>query len=266
MRILYIGDIMGPMGVAVVERVLPDLRREERLDVVLAQAENVTDGKGLNVADYEKLRSLGVDGCTGGNWTVHRKEILNLLSDSKIPVVGPANMPECAEPGFKYVDSPAGRVLIISLLGKIVGRDAENPVANPIQTIEKILASQADIPRAATVVNIHGDYSSEKVVMGLYLDGKVSVVVGDHWHVPTADARVLPMGTAHQTDVGMCGSLDSSLGVTLGSVVPRWRDGVQTRNVLETNGRGQFNALLVDVDENTGLATAAKTVRKIIEA
>ncbi|MGH7241151.1 MAG: YmdB family metallophosphoesterase, partial [Candidatus Saccharimonadales bacterium] len=161
---------------------------------------------------------------------------------------------------------PAGRVLIVSLLGKIVGRDAESPVANPIQTIEKILASQVDVPRAATVVNIHGDYSSEKVVMGLYLDGKVSVVVGDHWHVPTADAQVLPKGTAHQTDVGMCGSLDSSLGVTLSSVVPRWRDGMQTRNVLETSGRSQFNALLVDVDETTGLATQVKPVRKIIEA
>lgn len=266
MRILYIGDVMGEMGIAVVQRVLPELKQTEQIDVVLVQAENVTNGKGLSQHDYEILRASGVDGFTGGNWTPYHKETLNMLSDATIPVVGPANMPECAEPGFKYVDSPAGKVLIVSLLGKIVGRDAENPVGNPMQKIDAILADQAEVKRVATVVNIHGDYSSEKVVMGQYLDGRVSVVVGDHWHVPTADAQVLLKGTAHQTDVGMCGSLDSSLGVTLDSVIPRWRDGKQTRNVLETTGRTQFNALLVEIDEQTGLATQAHSIRKIGEA
>ena len=265
MRILYVGDVMAEMGMVAVERVLPELRSTENIDVVIAQAENVTDGKGLSLANYMRLQVAGVDGFTGGNWTPYRKETLNMLSDPDIPVTGPANMPECAEPGFKYIDSPAGKVLIVSLLGRIVGRDAEKPVENPIQAIEAILKSQANVERAATVVNIHGDFSSEKVVMGHYLDGKVSVVVGDHWHVPTADAQVLPKGTAHQTDVGMCGSLDSSLGVKLSSVIPRWRDGVQTRNVLETVGRLQFNALLVEVDEATGLAQSAVAIRKILE-
>lgn len=256
---------MGPMGIAVVEKVLPELRKSEAVDVVIAQAENVTDGKGLSVADYDKLRALGIDGLSGGNWTTYRAETLNLLTNSEKPVVGPANMPQCADPGFKYIESPAGKVLLVSLLGKIVGRDADNPVDNPIHTIERILASQAKVAKAAVVVNIHGDFSSEKVVMGHYLDGKVSVVVGDHWHVPTADAQVLPKGTAHQTDVGMCGSLDSSLGVTLASVIPRWKDGRQTRNILETDGRAQFNALLVDIDESTGLARSVHSIRKIIE-
>jgi metallophosphoesterase (TIGR00282 family) len=265
MKILYVGDVMAEMGMLAVERVLPELRRSERIDVVIAQAENVTNGKGLSLKDYERLRKAGVDGFSGGNWTPYNIETLNMLSDTSVPVVGPANMPECTGPGFKYVDSSAGKVLITSLLGKIVGRDSEKEVANPIQKIEEILASQADVTRVATVVNVHGDYSSEKVVMGHYLDGKVTVVVGDHWHVPTADARVLPHGTAHQTDVGMCGSLDSSLGVTLASVIPRWRDGKQTKNVLETEGRLQFNALLVDVDEATGLARSATAIRQILE-
>jgi len=263
MKILYIGDVMAEMGMSAVEQVLPGLRKEQSIDVVLAQAENVTAGKGFSVADYERLRAAGVDGFTGGNWTTFRKETLNMLSDEKIPVTGPANMVECPGPGFKYVDSPAGKVLIVSLLGKIVGRDAEKPVTNPIEKIEEILASQADVPRAATVVNVHGDYSSEKVVMGHFLDGRVTAVVGDHWHVPTAYARVLPKGTAHQTDVGMCGSLDSSLGVTLTSVIPRWRDGIQTKNVLETAGRMQFNGLLIEVDESSGLADAVKPIRLI---
>lgn len=262
---LYVGDVMAELGILTIERVLPVLRESESVDVVIAQAENVSEGKGLKVADYERLMKAGVDGFTGGNWTPTRKETIALLEDATVPVVGPANMHDCPGPGYKYIDSSKGRVLIVSLLGRIVGRDAEKPVDNPIQKIEEILLSQKDEPRVATVVNLHGDYSSEKVVMGHYLDGKVSVLVGDHWHVPTADAQVLPKGTAHQTDVGMCGSFDSSLGVTLASVIPRWRDGIQTRNVLETAGRLQFNALLVDVDEATGLATAVKPIRQILE-
>ncbi len=265
MQILYIGDVMAEMGMLAVERVLPELRKDKRIDLVIAQAENVTDGKALSAVDYDRLRAAGVDGFSGGNHTTARKETLSMLSDENVPVVGPANMLECPKPGFKYVNSPAGRVLIISLLGKIVGRDADKPVLNPLHTIDEILRSQSGVERIATVVNIHGDFSSEKVVMGHYLDGRVTAVVGDHWHVPTADARVLPKGTAHQTDVGMCGSLDSSLGVTLASVIPRWRDAVQTKNILETEGRLQFNALLVDVDETTGLARNVVTVRKIIE-
>jgi metallophosphoesterase (TIGR00282 family) len=265
MRILYVGDVMAELGILTLERVLPGLRAAEQIDVVIAQAENVSEGKGLKVVDYERLVKAGVDGFTGGNWTPTRKETTPLLEDSAAPVVGPANMPDCPGPGYKYIDTPKGRVLIISLLGKIVGRDADKPVTNQIQKIEEILSAQKDEPKVATVVNLHGDYSSEKVVMGHYLDGRVSVLVGDHWHVPTADAQVLPHGTAHQTDVGMCGSFDSSLGVTLASVIPRWRDGTQTRNVLETTGRLQFNALLVDVDEATGLATAVKPVRQILE-
>jgi metallophosphoesterase (TIGR00282 family) len=265
MKILYIGDVMAGLGIRVVEKVLPELRREQNIDVVIAQAENVTNGKGLSVADYERLRQAGVDGFTGGNHTPSHKETLNMLSNPEIPVTGPANMADCPGPGFKYVDSPAGKVLIVSLLGKVVGRDAEKVVANPIKTVEAILKSQADVQRVATVVNVHGDYSSEKVVMGHYLDGKVSVVVGDHWHVPTADVRVLPHGTAHQTDVGMCGSLDSSLGVTLDSVIPRWRDGKRTQNILETTGRLQFNGLLVDIDEATHLATSAQAIRLLFD-
>ena len=265
MRILYIGDIMGSVGIEVIEKVLPQLRKSEKIDIVIAQAENVSDGKGMNVADYQKLRTLGVDGFTGGNHSVANPDIFGLLNDSNVPVTGPANMQGCPGPGFKYISTPKGKVLIISLLGKVVGRDADKPVDNPLKTVDEILARENPDLQIPTVVNFHGDFSSEKVVMGQYLDGKVSAVIGDHWHVPTADAQVLPKGTAHQTDVGMCGSLDSSLGVTFASVIPRWRDEVQTRNVLETTGRRQFNALLVETDDQTNLATSVKPIRQIYQ-
>lgn len=264
MTILYVGDVMGEAGLRTVERSMPRIRSEHGVDLVVAQAENTTEGRGISPADFARLRKAGVDFCTGGNWSLWRDEIVPAMSDPAQPIIRPANYPDTTPGlGFKYVDTPKGRVLVVSLLGQIVGRDADKPLDNPLKTIDNIL--QTAEPRVATVVNFHGDFSSEKVIIGHYLDGRVSLVVGDHWHVPTADARVLPKGTAHQTDVGMCGVLNASLGIAFESVVPRWHDGIQTRNQLADSPPYQFNALLATIDEPTGLATAVQQIQIITE-
>ena len=262
MNILYVGDVMGEPGLKTIEQLLPQVRKEHAVDLAVAQAENTTEGRGISLADFARLRKAGVDFCTGGNWSLWREEIIQAMADPTQPIIRPANYPAgTAGLGYKYVDTPKGRVLIVSLLGQIVGRDADKPLDNPLKTIDRILETAE--PRVATVVNFHGDFSSEKVIIGHYLDGRVSMVVGDHWHVPTADGRVLPKGTAHQTDVGMCGVLNASLGITFESVVPRWHDGVQTRNQLADSAPYQFNALLAVIDEQTGLATGAQQIQII---
>lgn len=261
MNILYIGDIMAEPGVLAVERVLPQLVRDETVDFVVAQSENVTDGKGMSPADMSRLQTAGVQAFSGGNHTPNLSSVFPLLEDAAQPVVGPANMPGCPGEGYKLVAAPQGKVLVVSLLGGIVGKHAADPIDNPLKTIDTILAHVPRESYVASVVNLHGDFSSEKVVIGHYLDGRVSLVVGDHWHVPTADAQVLPKGTAHITDVGMCGSLDSSLGVTFDSIVPRWRDGLVTRNHLERGGRMQFCAVLADIDVRTGYARSLRQLR-----
>ncbi len=250
MNILYVGDVQGEPGLALIEKVLPDLRKKKAIDLVIAQAENLSDGKGIRLDDYKRLRVAGVDFCTGGNWSLHRTEIYPELKDPAAPVIRPANYPEGTPGlGYKTIDTPKGKVLVVSLLGQIVGKDADKPVDNPLKVIDRILAENIDDGRIATVVNYHGDFSSEKRIIGYYLDGRATLVVGDHWHVPTADAMLLPKGTAHITDVGMCGSLDSSLGIKLDAVIHRWRDELRTPNTLETNGRMQFNAVLVETDD-----------------
>ncbi|HSX29810.1 MAG TPA: TIGR00282 family metallophosphoesterase [Candidatus Saccharimonadales bacterium] len=250
MTILYVGDVMGESGIRIVERVLPGLKKDKAIDLVIAQAENLSDGKGVRPDDLKRLQAAGVDFCTGGNHSFFREEIFDALNDPGQPIIRPANYPT-GTPGLghKYVTTAKGKVLVISLLGKIVGKDADVPVDNPLKIIDEILAKEVDTDRVATVVNYHGDYSSEKRIIGYYLDGRVTAVIGDHWHVPTADADVLPKGTAHMTDVGMCGSLDSSLGVKLSTLIPRWRDGVVTKNILETEGRMQFNAVLIETND-----------------
>ena len=265
MNVLYVGDVMGEPGMEVVQSVLPKLRRDRSIDFVVAQSENVTEGKGIMPEDFRRLRSYGVDFCSGGNWSLKREEIIPQLNDPSQPIIRPANYPEGTPGlGYKYAKSLKGEdVLVISLVGHIVGRDAEVPIDNPLQKIDEILAREKSHNRSATIVNFHGDFSSEKVVIGHYLDGRATLVVGDHWHVPTADARVLPGGTAHMTDVGMCGALNASLGITFASVIPRWRDGKVTRNELETGGSRQFNALFVQTNA-AGLVESAEHIQHIL--
>ena len=266
MNILYVGDAMGEPGIRVIEQVVPQLKKEKQIDLVIAQGENVSGGRGIIPDDFMRLQAAGVDFCTGGNWTLYHDEIMTMLDDPDEPIIRPANYP-VGTPGlgYKFIETPSGNVLVVSLLGHIVGKDADKPIDNPLHVIDHILDEENAVARVATVVNLHGDFSSEKRMIGYYLDGKVTAVVGDHWHIPTADAEILPKGTAHQTDVGMCGSLDSSLGIRLDITIKRWHTGKPSRNELELNGRMQFNGLFIDADEQTGLARSVEFIQKIFD-
>jgi calcineurin-like phosphoesterase len=186
------------------------------------------------------------------------------MNDPAQPIIRPANYPEGTPGlGYKYLGTPNGKILVVSLLGQIVGRDAAKPVDNPLQIVDAILEKEKDVQKIATVVNFHGDFSSEKFVIGRYLDGRASLVVGDHWHIPTADAMVLQGGTAHITDVGMCGTLDSCLGVKFEVIIERWKSNHPSRNELETEGRLQFNAVLAEIDATNGLAQSVRHIRTV---
>lgn len=262
MRILYIGDIMGEPGIEVVAKVLPPLIKDKKIDLVIAQAENITEGRGIIVADMKRLQRIGVDFFTGGNWSLYREEIHQALDDDNQPIIRPANYsPDMPGKGHKFIEKSGQKVLVVSLLGKVVGRDAELRLDNPLKRIDEILESNKE--NQVTIVNFHGDYSSEKRVIGFYLDGRVTAVIGDHWHVPTADAAVLPKGTAHITDVGMCGTLNSSLGVKLETITTRWRNATKNLNDLETSGPFQFNSVLIETNKQ-GLAKSIKHIQKII--
>lgn len=265
MNILYVGDVMGEVGIETVEKFLPALKKKHQIDLVIVQAENVTEGKGLKKADYERLKSIGVSGFTGGNHTLFYEETTELLDDDSVAVTRPANYPE-GTPGksYKILETDQGKVLLISLLGSIVGKDADRPMQNPLTCVDNILSTLHISDFAGVIVNFHGDYSSEKVVIGHYLDGRVTAVIGDHWHVPTADARVLSGGTAHITDVGMTGILNSSLGIKYENIVARWRDNLTVKNILETKGPRQFNAVLVSTKPDSIRADSIEQISRVI--
>ncbi|HVQ44056.1 MAG TPA: TIGR00282 family metallophosphoesterase [Candidatus Saccharimonadia bacterium] len=260
MKILYIGDIMGKPGRQMVKKVLPNLIREEGIDFVIAQGENLSSGKGLQIKAVEDMMAAGINFFTGGDWTLHREEIHPWLDDPARPLIRPANYP-AGTPGrgYKLADTPFGKILVISLLGQTVGYRAP-VVDNPLEVVDRILEETKSQKIIASVVNFHGDFSSEKIVIGQYLDGRVTAVVGDHWHIPTADARILPGGTAHITDVGMVGSRDSSLGIKTSIIVNRWKTGQLSRNELEIGGQMQFCSLLIDLPMGKSHVQAAKQI------
>jgi len=253
-KILYIGDIMGAPGRETVRELLPKLVKDLTLDLVIAQAENVSHGVGMTPQHMAELMSYGVDAFTGGNHTYKKSILHDFLKDDNQPVIGPANLPITPGKGYKYISTPRGDVLFISILGTIFPLKELEESTNPLLRIDEILQNEKGRHRIATVVNFHADWSSEKIVFGQYLDGRVSAVIGDHWHVPTADARVLPLGTAHISDVGMTGALNSCLGVRSGLIISRWRDGIRNKNELEESRPWQLNAVLIETNDQTGLA------------
>lgn len=264
-NILYLGDIMGSPGRAVIQHVLPELRKRNKVDVVIAQAENVSHGKSMTPGHMRELQAAGVDFFTGGNHTIERPSLLPLLADPFEPVVAPINQPG-VEPdwGIKILPTKKGDVLIMSVLGTTFPELAA-PIGNPLRAMDGALQAVDGQPFAAKIVNFHGDYSSEKRVAGFYLDGRVSAVIGDHWHVPTADAMVLPGGTAHITDVGMCGTLLTSLGVSKETIIARWRDGVKNKNDIALQAPYQLNGVLIPVDTKTALARKITSVNQVLE-
>jgi metallophosphoesterase (TIGR00282 family) len=265
LTILYLGDIMGRPGRDVVTAQLPKLRKKYRPDVVVAQAENVSHGKGMTPAHMRELQAAGIDFFTGGNHTIERPALHPFLADPLQPVTAPMNQ-SGSEPdwGVKILHTPRGDVLVMSVLGTTFP-ELSMPVGNPLRALDAALNAAVGQQFVAKIINFHGDFSSEKRVVGFYLDGRVSAVIGDHWHVPTADAMVLPGGTAHITDVGMCGTLLTSLGVSKELIFERWRDGAKNKNDIAEGGPYQVNGVVVTVDVATGLAIKIVQVNEVLE-
>ena len=258
MKILYIGDIVAKIGRRAVTQVLPKLIEDKQIDFVIAQAENMSTGNGITKKAIKEMQDAGVDFFTGGNHSFKKPEGLELMQDSKNQIIRPANYPDDTPgKGWQIAKTPFGNVLVINVLGQTFNGPE---LKHPIKVIDEVLQENSDTKLAATIVDFHGDLTSEKVAIGFYLDGKVSAVVGSHTHVSTADARVLPKGTAHITDVGMTGPIDSVLGVKKEIIIDRWLNEGKSRFEWPKTGTVQFSSVLVDVASN-GLA---KNIEQIL--
>lgn len=255
MRVLHIGDIVGKPGRRIVRQKLPDLRKSEQLDFVIANAENAAGGTGLTPENYRELCKHGVDCITLGDHIYRRREIIDVL-ESKDNIVKPANYPKSA-PGkeFVVVEAKNGtKVAVVSLQGRVFMR----PVDCPWEAVDRVLENIPDDIKLI-FVDFHAEATSDMQLMGRYLDGRVTSVLGTHTHVPTADEQIFPGGTAFQCDIGMTGPYESILGRQIHRVLKTTRTFTPNHFDVATDDV-RIMATLVDANTETGKATEIRRI------
>ncbi|MEW6731541.1 MAG: TIGR00282 family metallophosphoesterase [Acidobacteriota bacterium] len=249
MRILMIGDIVGRTGRAVVVERLRELRKEQNIDFVVANVENAAAGFGLLPYMGEELLAAGIDVMTSGNHIFDKRDIIEYIKDQP-RLLRPANYAEDVPGRGIWVGATANDIKIAVI--NIQGRVFMAPTDCPFRAADRLIASVNGKVRVI-LVDHHAEATSEKMAMGWYLDGRCSAVVGTHTHVPTADERVLPGGTAYITDLGMTGPYDSVIGIDKEMIVDRFLRGLPRR--FEPAERGtRLSGVIIDINERTGQA------------
>ncbi len=258
MRVLMIGDIIGKPGRGALSQLLPELRGELQIDLVTANAENTAGGFGLTPKTANALLQAGVDVMTSGNHIWDKKEILPHMEE--LPLLRPANYYGAPGRGWMMF----GDVMVLNLQGRVF----MPPIDCPFREADKRLAeaeSELGFAPKTVVVDFHAEATSEKQGLAWYLDGRVSAVVGTHTHVATADARIMPSGTAYVSDLGMTGPQDSVIGTEVAPVLERFRTGLPQR-FEPAKGACILNSVLIDIDNDTGHATDIVRIDRRVDA
>lgn len=243
MNILFIGDVFSSIGRDMIEEYLPRLKNKYKIDLVIANVENTTHGKGLSKKHYDFFLFEGISLMTMGNHTYSKKEIFDFIDEADRLIV-PLNKPK-ALPGVgsRMIDVKGTKVRVTNLLG-LTFMDGKSQ--NPFEVMDDLLKEdKSDIH----IVDFHAEATSEKIALGYYLDGRVSAVLGTHTHVTTADEKILPKGTAFQCDVGMTGPYESVIGCDKDVIVKRMLDGLMSPFVI-AEGEGQLRATLLRFENN----------------
>jgi 2',3'-cyclic-nucleotide 2'-phosphodiesterase len=258
-RILFIGDVVGRSGRTVVSDRLPGLVRDWKLDFVIVNGENAAGGFGITEAIYQELLDAGADAVTLGNHAWDQKEALVFIERAP-KLVRPVNYPE-GTPGRGsglFEARNGAKVLVINAMGRIF----MDPLDDPFAAVDREL-SACPLRQGvdATIVDIHGEATSEKQAMGHFCDGRASLVVGTHTHAPTADHQILPHGTAFVSDVGMSGDYDSIIGMEKEEPLARFVRRISGSRFEPALGAGTLCGLAVETDDATGLALRLGAVR-----
>lgn len=256
MRILMIGDVVGEPGRKAIRSLVPGLRSEFGIDMVVANGENMAGGFGITPDTAEELMDSEVDVITSGNHIWKHKEIVPYINE-EWPLIRPANYPPGA-PGRGHIR--LGDVLVLNLMGRVF----MSPLDCPFRTVDQVLQEvNGTNPPKVIIVDFHAEATSEKQAMAWYLNGRVSAVAGTHTHVATADARILPEGTAYVTDLGMTGPYNSVIGSDIRTVLEGFLTQMPQRFTVP-KGPAILNSVLVETDEETGVATNIQRIDRMV--
>lgn len=256
-NILFLGDVFGRPGREILQDKLPGLIGSRNIDLVIANGENASGGVGLSAETAQELFNYGVDVLTGGNHIFKFKDLFNELgSDPRL--IRPANYPApCPGQGSTVAKTPGGKLVGI---GNLMGRVYLGPGLDcPFKTADKIIADLKAQGAKIIIIDIHAEATSEKRALGWYLDGQISALLGTHTHVPTADAHILPQGTAYQSDVGMCGPHQSVIGMRTQEVLTGFLSGRPQRFEPAKKG-SQLNGALLTINSQSGLAEKIEAI------
>ena len=255
MRILTLGDIVGSDTVGYLKKKLPSLQMQEKIDLTVANGENVTDIRGISALDAREILDAGVDLITLGNHAFGMRDIGDFLDANPQRIIRPANYPAAAPGSGDTVLNVGGwRLLCIS----ISGRAFLDPLACPFETLDKILARESGA-YDVSLLDIHGEATSEKMAISYDFDGKIQIMFGTHTHVPTADERILPRGSGYITDLGMCSPTDGIIGTEASDIIRRFRTQLPTKFHV---ARGPLCAMgaIFDLDESSKRVRSVKRV------
>ena len=259
MRILFVGDVVGRAGRTAVSELLPGMIRDWTLDLVVINGENAAGGFGITEAIYQELIDAGADAITLGNHAWDQREALVFIERAE-RLIRPANFPKGTPGrGAALIEAKNGkRALIVNAIGRVFMTPFDDPFAIVGRELDACrLGDAAD----AIVVDFHGEASSEKQAIGFFCDGRASVVVGTHTHVPTSDHQILAGGTAYITDAGMTGDYDSIIGMQKEEPLRRFTTGIPQARFEPALGRATLSGLAVETDDRSGLALRVAPVR-----
>jgi metallophosphoesterase (TIGR00282 family) len=267
LKIIFFGDITGEPGRKAVKKILPELLKTEKPDLVLANVDNLAHGKGITTKTLEELINAGVKGFTTGNHGFSKLELSDAFTKYKDIIAKPVNVPD-TYPGSEAVKikTDKGVVMLGHFLGQVF---MEKQFADPITSIFDVFPGWFEKNKSedvvATIVDLHAEVTSEKVAFGYFADGKASVVLGTHTHVPTADAKILPEGTAYLTDVGMCGAAGSVLGMKKEVSLDRFvNKNYAPYEIPEDASKAEVSYVMITVDEGSGKASEIQAFHKLI--
>lgn len=245
-NILFFGDIVGKIGRRAIREILPLLRKKYNPELILANVENLAHGKGITQKTLKEISNIGIDLFTSGNHIFRREDGLELIARKDSLVLRPANYPAgTVGAGEKILTVGTKKLLVLNLMGRVF---VEEELDCPFRKLDEMLKRHSHEDLAGVIIDFHAEATSEKVALGWYSDGRVSALLGTHTHVPTADAKILPKGTAYITDIGMVGPKESVLGVNKETIIDKFLHDRPIRFDIPEQGTAQVNAVLVTIN------------------
>ncbi len=262
-KILALGDIVGKIGRRGVITALPELKKRYKPDLVIANAENLSHGKGVSEKTLNQMIEAGIDFFTSGNHIWDNKNADKIFNENKLPIIRPANYPTgVIGDGYKIIEVGTAKVLIANLNGRVFFRENFDC---PFRVMEKILADNKRKKIDAIIVDLHAEATSEKKSFAHFFDGKINLIMGTHTHTQTADEQILPGGSAFISDLGMCGAKHSSLGIGYESVIRNFLEQTPALHEIPEHGTCQINGIFAIIKQEKGIAKSLERFQTEVE-